>query len=65
MTLTTIEKRIVQLEQTVREMQQSLDYQAAVEGIRRGLDSVHRGEGESAKQVFARIRRKHSKLKKR
>ena len=32
----------------------------AIVGIQKGLDSADRGEGESAHEVFARLRKKHS-----
>jgi hypothetical protein len=59
MALTTIEKRIAKLERTILAMQEKLEYESAVEGIRRGLESVDRGEGEPANQFFAKLRRKH------
>jgi hypothetical protein len=36
-----------------------LDRAEAIAGIRRGLDSANRGEGEAAADVFARLRKKH------
>jgi predicted transcriptional regulator len=61
MASTTIEKRIAKLEQTVRSLQDKLEYEAAVEGIRRGLESVERGEGEPVRTVFAKLRRKYTR----
>ena len=61
MAVTTIEKRIAKLEQTVRTLQDKLEYEAAVEGIRRGLESIDRGEGQPAKEFFAKLRRKHAR----
>lgn len=57
--MTAIEKRIQQLEKTVRQMQNKLEYNAAVDGIRRGLESMDRGEGEPAKVFFAKLRQKN------
>jgi len=42
-----------------RKMQELLDRAEAVEGIRRGLESMERGEGRPAAQVFEGIRRRH------
>ena len=60
MTLGQIAKRLTALEKQIGSLQNQLDYQQAVEGIRRGLDSVDRGEGEPVRKAFAKIRRKHS-----
>ncbi len=62
MTQSTMEKRIVLLEKTVRQMQKKMDYDAAVESIRRGLESADRGEGESAKTFFPKLRKKYSRI---
>ena len=35
------------------------DYEQTVEGIRRGLESVNRGEGRPAKKFFDEMRQKH------
>jgi predicted transcriptional regulator len=58
-TITEMAKRIVALEKTVDRLADQIDYQQAVEGIRRGLESMDRGEGETAKKVSARLHRKH------
>lgn len=65
MTQTTMEKRLVQLEKSVRQLQKKMDFDAAVEGIRRGLESADRREGESAKTFFSKLRKKHSRAKSR
>ena len=63
MTLSQVERRLEALEKQVGDLRQQLDYQQAVEGIRRGLESAARGEGESARATFAAIRRKHRRAK--
>jgi hypothetical protein len=63
MTLAQMAKRIEALEKDVRQLSELVDYQQAVEGIRRGLESADRGEGEVAAKAFGRLRRKY-KLRK-
>ena len=36
-----------------------LDRLEAIEGIQRGLESMQRGEGTAAQEVFERLRKKH------
>ncbi|HEV7300196.1 MAG TPA: hypothetical protein VGN72_12575 [Tepidisphaeraceae bacterium] len=50
-------ERIEALEQTVDRLAEQLDYQQAVEGIRRGLESVERGEGITARKATTQLRR--------
>ena len=59
MTLIQVERRLAAVEKRLGDLQQSLDYAHAVEGIRRGLESIDRGEGDAAGQVFRELRRKH------
>jgi transposase len=47
MTSAEMAKRIEALEQTVDRLADQLEYQQAVEGIRRGLESAARSEGIS------------------
>jgi hypothetical protein len=63
MTLSQVERRLEALEKQVGDLRQALEYQQAVEGIRRGLESANRGEGESAGAAFARIRGKYRRTK--
>ena len=63
MTLSQVERRLEALEKQVGDLRQALEYQQAVEGIRRGLESANRGEGESVGAAFARIRRKYRRTK--
>ena len=59
MTLAQVEKRLVALEKRLGDLQETLDYQQAVEAIRRGLDSADRGASESVSKTFGDLRRKH------
>jgi len=58
MTMAQVAKRLAAVEKRLGDLQQSLEYQQAVEGIRRGLQSVDRGEGVSARKVFSELRRR-------
>jgi hypothetical protein len=59
MTMTQVQKRLTKLEQTVNRLVHELDYRESVQAIREGLESADRGEGGSAKKVFARLHRKY------
>jgi prevent-host-death family protein len=37
-----------------------VDRAEAIEGIQKGLESMQRGEGKPAKEVFSRMRKKHN-----
>lgn len=50
---------IVQDAGSYQKMLEVLDRAQAVEGIRRGLDSMARGEGRPAEAVFEGLRRRH------
>jgi len=50
---------IVQDASAYQEMLDTLDRAEAIAGIQRGLDSVNRGEGKPAEEVFAPLRKKH------
>ena len=50
---------IVQDAGSYQKMLEVLDRAQAIEGIRRGLDSMARGEGRPAEEVFEGIRRRH------
>jgi hypothetical protein len=58
MTMTQVEKRLAALERRLTALQESLDYQQAVDGIRRGLESADRGERRSVAQVCRKLRRR-------
>ena len=57
MTMIQLQRRLDSLEQKIGSLETRLEYQQAIEGIRRGLESVQRGEGKPARKVFAEIRR--------
>jgi hypothetical protein len=63
MTLSQVERRLEALEKQVGDLRQALEYQQAVEGIRRGLESADREKGEGAAVTFAQIRRKYGRGK--
>jgi hypothetical protein len=54
-----MQKRLDRLEQKVDHLESTLEYEQTVAGIRRGLESIPRTKGISAKKAFASIRRKH------
>jgi predicted transcriptional regulator len=54
-TVKQLAERIETLEQSVERLADQLDYQQAVEGIRRGLESVDKGEGIPAKKMIAHL----------
>ena len=51
---------VVQDAASYQAMQERLEEIDAVEGIRRGLEQMQRGEGRPAGEVFAEFRRKHN-----
>jgi hypothetical protein len=57
MTLAQVQKRLTVLERKIDDLRETIEYQQAVEGIRRGLESVERGEGTPTGKAFAAIRR--------
>lgn len=59
MTMTQMKKKIESLEKRLTEMQASIEYQSAVDGIRRGIESMESKQGKPAADVFAQLRRKH------
>jgi hypothetical protein len=59
MTLAHLEKRLNRIEQKLDDLHSTFEYAQAIDGIRRGLESANRGEGEKAQSAFSDIRRKH------
>jgi hypothetical protein len=59
MTMAQVTKRLAALERKIDHLTHAMEYQQAVEGIRRGLDSADRGEGVPAAKAFTSIRRKY------
>jgi prevent-host-death family protein len=51
---------VIQDAASYQRMQERLEEIEAVEGIRRGLEQMQRGEGLPAAEVFAEFRRKHN-----
>jgi prevent-host-death family protein len=50
---------VVQDAASYQKLLELLDQAEALEGIRKGLESMHRGEGRPAAEVLQRIRKKH------
>jgi prevent-host-death family protein len=53
---------VVQDAESYQGMLNRLEQIDAVEGIRRGLEQMDRGEGRNAEEVFAEFRRRHGIL---
>ena len=64
MTMAQVHKRLAALERKIDHLQEAIEYQQAVEGIRRGLESADRREGIPAAKAFASIRRHVSSRRK-
>jgi PHD/YefM family antitoxin component YafN of YafNO toxin-antitoxin module len=52
-------KLVVQDAEAYQRIIEALDRAQAVQGIRAGLESIRRGEGRPAREVFDELRRKH------
>ena len=65
MTMSQVVKRLSAVEKSLSELRDQLEYERAVEGIRRGLASADRGEGEPARRVFTALRRKYKPTRRR
>ena len=50
---------VVQDAASYQKLLELLDYIEAVEGVKRGLESMHRGEGRPAAEVFQDLRNKY------
>ena len=50
---------VVQDTQSYQRMLELIDRAEAIEGIRRGLESMARGQGRPAKEVFEELRKKY------
>lgn len=50
---------VVQDAASYQAMLDLVDRAEAIAGIKRGLDSIHRGEGIPAEEAFKRLRKKH------
>jgi PHD/YefM family antitoxin component YafN of YafNO toxin-antitoxin module len=51
---------VVQDAASYQQLLDALEAAEAIAGVRRGLESMARGEGEPAAEVMSRIRKKHS-----
>ena len=56
---------VVQDAESYQKLLEALDRTEAIEGIRRGIESMERGEGTPAKEALERIRKKFKLPKKR
>ena len=61
MTFAQIERRVSAIEKMIDAMRDEIEHQHALDGIRGGLESADRGEGESLDRTFVRIRRKYQR----
>jgi hypothetical protein len=59
MNLAQVVTHIDALEREVLDLREKVEYERAVAGIRRGLDSANRGEGQPIKQALRMIRRNY------
>ena len=51
---------VVQDAASYQKLLELIDRAEAIEGIQRGLESMQRGEGKPAQEVFTRLRKKHN-----
>ena len=51
---------VVQDAASYQKLLELVDRLGAIEGIQKGLDSLERGQGEPAQEVFTRLRKKHN-----
>jgi hypothetical protein len=51
---------VVQDAASYQKLLELLDRVEAIEGIQKGLESMQRGEGQPAHEVFTRLRKKHT-----
>ena len=51
---------VVQDAASYQKLLELIDRAEAIEGIQRGLESMQRGEGTPAQDVFTRLRKKHN-----
>jgi len=51
---------VVQDAASYQRLLELIDRAEAIEGIQKGLESMQRGEGEPAQEVFTRLRKKHN-----
>jgi prevent-host-death family protein len=51
---------VVQDAASYQKLLELIDRVEAIEGIQKGLESMQRGEGKPAQEVFTRLRKKHT-----
>ena len=51
---------VVQDAASYQKLLELIDRAEAIEGIQKGLESMQRGEGKPAQEVFSRLRKKHN-----
>ena len=51
---------VVQDSASYQKLLELIDRAEAIEGIQKGLESMQRGEGKPAQEVFTRLRKKHN-----
>ena len=51
---------VVQDAASYQRLLELIDRAEAIEGIQKGLESMQRGEGKPAQEVFTRLRKKHN-----
>ena len=51
---------VVQDAASYQKLLELIDRAEAIEGIQKGLESMQRGEGKPAQEVFTRLRKKHN-----
>jgi PHD/YefM family antitoxin component YafN of YafNO toxin-antitoxin module len=51
---------VVQDAASYQKLLELIDRLQAIEGIQKGLESMQRGEGKPAQEVFTRLRKKHN-----
>ena len=51
---------VVQDAASYQKLLELIDRVEAIEGIQKGLESMQRGEGQPAQEVFTRLRKKHN-----
>jgi hypothetical protein len=59
MTLSQMSKKVDLLRRQIEDLRESIDYELAVEGIKRGLASIPKQQSKSVRDVFDSIRRRH------
>jgi prevent-host-death family protein len=51
---------VIQDAASYQKLLELIDRAEAIEGIQKGLESMQRGEGKPAQEVFTRLRKKHN-----